>query len=50
MSLQDNTGVLRLRKIGENVTVVEFTNGGVRPATDLEVRMWDVLTKVASKV
>lgn len=37
-------GIKNLRTVSPTTTVVEFINGGVRRATDLEVTMWSLLT------
>jgi hypothetical protein len=37
-------GIKNIRTVSPTTTVVEFINGGVRRATDLEVTMWSLLT------
>lgn len=40
-------GVSNIRTVSDSTRVVELTNGYVHPATELEVRMWDLLTRQA---
>jgi hypothetical protein len=50
MTMQDITaqlGIARLRKVSETTTVIEMTNGYVKPATQLEIRMWELLRRVS---
>lgn len=42
------TGVKGLRKVGENTVVVEYNVGWVRPASALEIVLWDLLTTRAA--
>ncbi len=41
--LTTTCGVRALREVSPTTTVVEFSNGSVRPATGLEKLLWDVV-------
>lgn len=45
--LQELTGAKGIRKVSEHTVVVEFVNGTVRPASPLEVQLWQLLTSPA---
>ena len=46
MTLSDllsKTGVQCIREVSPTTTVVEFKEGGARPASDLEKVLWEIL-------
>jgi hypothetical protein len=47
--LQSSTGVSKIRKVSTGTTVIEFSNGGVRPASSLELSLWDLLTRLTGE-
>lgn len=49
MDIQGILGVSRFREVGKNTTVVELSSGFVHPATELEVRMWNLITTLTGE-
>jgi hypothetical protein len=44
--LHSSTGISTIRTISPTTKVVEFTSGGVRPATAVEETLWGLLTRL----
>ncbi len=41
--LREATGVTGMRELRDR-TIIEFDHGSARPATDLELKLWRILT------
>jgi len=47
--LRDLAGIKGLHKLSEHTTTVVFPNGAARPATPLEIRLWQILTRLSQE-
>jgi hypothetical protein len=47
MTLSEELGIKNIRQVSTVTTVIEF-EGSCRPATALEIRMWQLLDRLAS--
>lgn len=42
-------GISAVRKVSDNTTVIEYIRGGVRPATDTEIKLFAVLQALTTQ-